>query len=134
MFDAVYFYAVYLYIFFPFLQYLSDFPPPQQPISCFFLSHEERKNSHYTTWNLICIGQLLFSMGPALECGSYANVTSLNKADNCSLSSYHSWIPSWLCTHLHSFMLGFCLAWACAGLVCAVTISVSSYVFLPCCV
>lgn len=51
---------------------------------------------------------------------------------------YHLQIVSWLgvgfCAHLPSCLLGFCLTWACRSLTHAVTVSVSSYVQLLCCV
>lgn len=57
------------------------------------------------------------------------NVTPLKKTDFPSLSSYHLQIASWsgLCLFVHiPFVLGFCLAWTCAGLVSAVIVSVST--------
>lgn len=64
------------------------------------------------------------------------NVTPLAKPDfsRNNQISVAPWLRLWLQAYLLSFMMQFCLVWACIDLVYAVTVSVSSYSHLPCCV
>lgn len=47
-------------------------------------------------FSLLCVGQLVLGLGPALECGWFAKDSPLEKTDFLFVSEYHLEIASWL--------------------------------------
>lgn len=92
-------------------------PPPNLPTSCLFCL------------NLSCT---LRAVRVSWRCGLPRKLRA-HTIDTCHLTmEFHPGVG--LCDYLFSHMLGFCVAWPCAGFVCVVTATVSSNVYVPCCV
>lgn len=72
-------------------------------------------------------------VGYSMRIAILLETTFLKKTDSPSPRSYQMPVATQLVLGLCApppFMLGFCLTWACAGLLCAVTVTVSSYLQL----
>lgn len=126
-----------LIIFFP-LSLFLQVPFPLYPLSCTFslfkkeiactLNKQPEKQSKMKS--VLC-WQLPWRVVDK------PGVTPFEVTDFPFPSIYQLQIASWLqlghCAHFFFFILGFCLARTCVGLVCAVTFSVCSCVQAPCC-
>lgn len=106
------------------------------PNFIFFLSllkNENKRIFHWKSWRLICVGQRRWA---TWSMSAMPDITPLKKTDFSSLSCSRLWRTSWLglgvSAHFSSYVLGFCLPWACADLKHALTVSVSSCTYLPC--
>lgn len=128
----------FLIIFFPLSLSSYKFPSPPYPLNCTFSVFIKKNHMHpkqttrKTKQNEVC-----FVLAAALESGWYTWCYSIwdnwfSFSQHLSITNRSLAVAGTLCPLLF-FILGFCLARTCAGLVCAVTFSMCSCVQAPCC-
>lgn len=115
----------------------SHIPSPYRypPTFVFFLSQNKTNKPTQKSQSSFCVGQLLLSVGFALNCGWY--IPPLERTDLSSPITYPLQTASWpgrvvLCVRFSILRLGFGLARTCVGLVRAGTVSVGSYAHQLC--